>query len=70
MAEALAKVKHRFGAHAVILSTRTCRRRGILGLVGSDYVEIMAAPDSTEFPRPLRQVWSALLQSRLCGPTP
>lgn len=45
MAEALAGVKRAFGPHAIILSTRTVSRGGILGLKSRPMVEITAVRD-------------------------
>lgn len=45
MAEALAGVKRAFGPNAIILSTRTVSRGGILGLASKPLVEITAARD-------------------------
>lgn len=57
MAEALAAVKRDLGADAVILNTRTFRRRGLLGLGGRAIVELTAAAKdevgSTSTPSPL-----------------
>ena len=52
MAEALAKVKRHFGRDALILSTRTISRRGLLGLGARSLVEITAAP--AQAPSPAR----------------
>lgn len=58
MAEALAQVKRELGRDAVILHTRTLRRRGLLGFGGRSAVEITAATDvnvTPRRPRPARQ---------------
>jgi len=44
MREALTRVKHELGDHAVILGTRSCPRAGVAGLIGRSGVEITAAP--------------------------
>jgi len=46
MAEALANVKRHFGPDAVILSTRTVSKGGLLGLAGKSLVEITAAREA------------------------
>jgi flagellar biosynthesis protein FlhF len=50
MADALNQVKRHFGRTAVILTTRTVSRRGVLGLASKPYVEITAARDVTDLP--------------------
>lgn len=50
MAEALAQVKQAFGSDAVILSTRTVDRGGVLGVGGKEHVEITAARDMSDLP--------------------
>lgn len=54
MAEALAKVKQQFGREAVIISTRTTARGGLLGVGSRRCVEITAAPHPRDLPRALR----------------
>lgn len=44
MAETLAAVKKQFGGDAIILTTRTVSRGGLLGIGASSYVEITAVP--------------------------
>ncbi len=55
MADALDQVKRRFGRTAVILSTRTVSRRGVLGLGARPYVEITAAREMNDLPEPMRK---------------
>lgn len=55
MAEALAGVKRDLGADAVILHTRTFRRRRLLGLLRRTIVEVTATP-SRDAPSPSRAV--------------
>lgn len=55
MAEALAAVKKQFGREAVILTTRTVARGGLLGLGASNYVEITASPGVDDLPSALRR---------------
>lgn len=55
MAEVLDRVKRHFGAHAVILNTRTLTRGGVLGLGSKPYVEITAAREMADLPAPLRR---------------
>jgi flagellar biosynthesis protein FlhF len=62
MAETLEQVKRQFGRSAVILSTRTVTKGGILGLGGSPYIEITAAKQLSDLPAPLRR---GTLQTRL-----
>ena len=45
MASGLQKIKETLGPDALILSTRTVRKKG-LGLLGKSYLEITAAKDS------------------------
>lgn len=47
MTEALAKVRGELGTDAIILSTRTQKRGGVLDLVGKSLVEVTAAVDET-----------------------
>jgi flagellar biosynthesis protein FlhF len=47
MTEALAKVREELGAEAIILSTRSQKRGGVLDLVGKSMVEVTAAVDDT-----------------------
>jgi flagellar biosynthesis protein FlhF len=54
MGETLAQVKREFGRDAVILNTRTVARGGVFGLGGKDYVEISAAPGTSDLPAALR----------------
>jgi len=51
MAEALANVKRHFGPDAVILSTRTVSKGGLLGLAGKSLVEITAAREAPALAR-------------------
>jgi len=46
MTEALAKVREELGAEAIILSTRSQKRGGVLDLVGKSMVEVTAAVDA------------------------
>ncbi len=55
MADALAQVKRQFGRTAVILSTRTVSRRGVLGLGAKPFVEITAVREADDLPAPLRK---------------
>jgi len=55
MAEALAAVKRQFGREAIILTTRTVARGGLLGLGASTYVEITAAPGVDDLPTAVRR---------------
>ena len=55
MAEALAAVKRQFGREAVILTTRTVSRGGLLGLGASTYVEISAVPGVEDLPSAMRR---------------
>ena len=50
MAEALDQVKQQFGRDAVILNTRSDPGGRVLGLGGKPYVEITAAPESSDLP--------------------
>ena len=45
MAEALTQVKKHFGKDAIILSTRTLTRGGILGIGGRPHIEITATQE-------------------------
>lgn len=54
MAEALDRVKEAFGKDAVVLSTRSSDRSGVLGLGGRSYVEITAARDISDLPPSVR----------------
>ena len=54
MAEARGKVKKHMGREAVIVSTRTVKRGGWLGLGGKVVVEITAARRMADLPRALR----------------
>ncbi|MHB9028747.1 MAG: flagellar biosynthesis protein FlhF [Candidatus Latescibacterota bacterium] len=47
MTEALAKVREELGTEAIILSTRSQKRGGVLDLVGKSLVEVTAAVDDT-----------------------
>jgi len=55
MAEALRKVKKHLGRDAVIVSTRTVSRGGILGFGAKRFVEITAARQMADLPAPLRR---------------
>jgi flagellar biosynthesis protein FlhF len=52
MAEALQQVKRQFGPHAVILSTKTVTRGGLLGVGARSCVEITAAATMPDLPSP------------------
>ncbi len=54
MAEALDRVKKAFGKDAVVLSTRSADRSGVLGLGGGSFVEITAARDISDLPPSLK----------------
>ena len=53
MAEALAAVKYDLGAEAIILTTRTFKRGGLLGLGRRTVVEVTASAASTDVPMAL-----------------
>ena len=55
MADALDQVKRQFGRGAVILTTRTLTRGGLLGIGGKPFVEITAARDLADLPPALRR---------------
>ena len=55
MAETLAEVKRTYGPNAIILNTRTLSEGGLFGLGGKPRVEITAAPDYADLPKPLRR---------------
>lgn len=55
MAEALAEVKRQFGRDAVILNTRSFTHGGLFGIGGKPCVEITAARQMADLPKPLRR---------------
>ena len=51
MAEALAQVKRDLGREAVILSTRTIKKSGLMGLASRPWIEISATADAQVVPQ-------------------
>ncbi len=68
MAEALAQVKRDLGREAVILSTRTIKKSGLMGLASRPWIEISATADAQVVPQ--RRAVGANMPPAPMSPTP